>query len=63
MTSRLTREMVGRRASAALPGCRRQAPAEGEAQAAHMAQKPDVWAAASKDYDTLMFGAPASCAS
>ena len=23
-----------------------------------MAHKPDVWAAASKDYDTLMFGAP-----
>jgi flap endonuclease-1 len=35
-----------------------QAPAEGEAQAAHMARSDVVWAAASKDYDTLMFGAP-----
>jgi flap endonuclease-1 len=35
-----------------------QAPAEGEAQAAHMAHGSDVWAAASKDYDTLLFGAP-----
>jgi flap endonuclease-1 len=36
-----------------------QAPSEGEAQAAHMAAtSPDVWAAASKDYDSLLFGAP-----
>jgi flap endonuclease-1 len=60
MTSRLTREMVGEARELlrllGLPTV--QAPAEGEAQAAHMAQKPDVWAAASKDYDTLMFGAP-----
>jgi flap endonuclease-1 len=35
-----------------------QAPAEGEAQAAHMARSGRVWAAASKDYDTLLFGAP-----
>ena len=35
-----------------------QAPAEGEAQAAHMAaMSPDIWAA-SKDYDSLLFGAP-----
>jgi flap endonuclease-1 len=34
-------------------------PAEGEAQAAHMAAtSPEVWAAASKDYDSLLFGAP-----
>ena len=36
-----------------------QAPSEGEAQASHMAAtSPDVWAAASKDYDALLFGAP-----
>jgi flap endonuclease-1 len=35
-----------------------QAPSEAEAQAAHMARRGDVWAAASKDYDSLLFGAP-----
>lgn len=35
-----------------------QAPSEGEAQAAHMAAKGDVYAAASQDYDSLLFGAP-----
>ncbi len=35
-----------------------QALSEGEAQAAHMAAKGDVWAAASQDYDSLLFGAP-----
>src|SRR5256712_8236340 len=36
-----------------------QAPSEGEAQASHMAAaSPEVWAAASKDYDSLLFGAP-----
>jgi len=35
-----------------------QAPSEGEAQAAHIAAKGDVWAAASQDYDSLLFGAP-----
>ncbi len=35
-----------------------QAPSEGEAQAAHMAKKGDVWAAGSQDYDALLFGAP-----
>src|SRR5215831_1478462 len=60
MTSRLTREMVGEARELlrllGLPTV--QAPAEGEAQAAHMAHAPDIWAAASKDYDTLLFGAP-----
>ena len=60
MTSRLTREMVDEARELlrllGLPTV--QAPAEGEAQAAHMAQRPAVWAAASKDYDTLLFGAP-----
>jgi flap endonuclease-1 len=35
-----------------------QAPEEGEAQAAYMAMKGDVWAASSQDYDSLLFGAP-----
>ena len=35
-----------------------QAPSEGEAQAAYMAQRGDVWASNSKDYDSLLFGAP-----
>ena len=35
-----------------------QAPGEGEAQAAFMAQRGDVWAAASRDFDSLLFGAP-----
>jgi flap endonuclease-1 len=35
-----------------------QAPSEGEAQAAYMATKGDVWAANSQDYDSLLFGAP-----
>jgi len=35
-----------------------QAPSEGEAQSAHMAQKGDVWATASQDYDSLLFGTP-----
>ncbi|AHF80542.1 flap endonuclease-1 [Thermococcus paralvinellae] len=35
-----------------------QAPSEGEAQAAYMASKGKVWASASQDYDSLLFGAP-----
>jgi flap endonuclease-1 len=35
-----------------------QSPSEGEAQAAFLAQRGDVWAASSKDYDSLLFGAP-----
>ncbi len=35
-----------------------QAPSEGEAQAAYMVQRGDVWAANSKDYDSMLFGAP-----
>lgn len=35
-----------------------QAPSEAEAQTAYMAMKGDVWAASSKDYDSLLFGAP-----
>ena len=35
-----------------------QAPSEGEAQAAYMAVRGDVWASNSQDYDSLLFGAP-----
>jgi flap endonuclease-1 len=35
-----------------------QAPEEGEAQAAYMASQGDVWAVASQDFDSLVFGAP-----
>jgi flap endonuclease-1 len=60
MTSRLTREMVGeaRELLRMLGIPTLQAPSEGEAQAAHMARANVVWAAASKDYDSLLFGAP-----
>jgi flap endonuclease-1 len=61
MTSRLTREMVAEaRDLLRLMGIPTvQAPSEGEAQAAHMAStNPALWAVASKDYDSLLFGAP-----
>jgi flap endonuclease-1 len=35
-----------------------QAPSEGEAQAAYMAARGDVYIAGSQDYDSLLFGAP-----
>jgi len=35
-----------------------QAPGEGEAQAARLVQRGDAWAAASQDFDSLLFGAP-----
>ena len=60
MTSRLTREMAEEARELlrlmGLPVV--QAPTEGEAQASHMAVNSTVWAAASKDYDCLLFGAP-----
>lgn len=61
MTSRLTAEMIAEaRELLRLMGIPTlQAPSEGEAQAAHMAAtSAGVWAAASKDYDSLLFGAP-----
>jgi flap endonuclease-1 len=60
MTSRLTREMV-REAITLLERLgvpTVTAPSEGEAQAAHMARSGHVWSAVSKDFDTLLFGAP-----
>ena len=60
MTSRLTSEMIADAKELlrlmGLPVV--QAPSEAEAQAAHMARRGDVWAAASKDYDALLFGTP-----
>src|SRR5215475_3983070 len=60
MTSRLTREMTQEAHELlrlmGLPVM--QAPSEGEAQASHIAASGNVWAAASKDYDCLLFGAP-----
>ncbi len=35
-----------------------QAPSEGEAQAAFMVSKGDLWSVASQDYDALLFGTP-----
>lgn len=60
MTSRLTRDMANdARELLRLMGLPViDAPSEGEAQASHMAAQGNVWAAASKDYDCLMFGAP-----
>jgi len=59
-TSRLTAEMVDQSKRLielmGLPTV--QAPGEGEAQASAMAAKGDVFAAASQDYDSLLFGAP-----
>ncbi len=60
MAARLTDEMVedAKRLLKAMGVPYVQAPAEGEAQAAYMARKGDAWAAASQDYDSLLFGAP-----
>ena len=60
MTSRLTRDMAEEaRELLRLKGLPVvDAPSEGEAQASHMAAQGDVWAAASKDYDCLLFGTP-----
>ncbi len=60
MTSRLTRPMTedAKRLLQLLGIPFVQAPSEGESQSAYMAFKGDVWAASSKDYDSLLFGAP-----
>jgi flap endonuclease-1 len=59
-TSKLTKEMItdaiGIMTLLGLPHV--QAPSEGEAQAAYMADKGDVDAIASQDFDSLLFGAP-----
>lgn len=60
MTSRLTRAMLEEAHELlrlmGIPVI--LAPSEGEAQASRMAATGSVWAAASKDYDCLLFGAP-----
>lgn len=60
VSTKLTREMVqeakGLLDAMGLPWI--VAPSEGEAQASHMARKGAVWAAASQDFDSLLFGAP-----
>jgi flap endonuclease-1 len=59
-TSRLTAPMVDEAIellmALGVPAVR--APSEGEAQAARMAAEGKVWATASEDYDSLLFGAP-----
>jgi flap endonuclease-1 len=60
MTSKLDKEMVddAKRLLNAMGLPWAQAPSEGEAQAAFMVAKNDLWAVASQDYDSLLFGAP-----
>jgi len=60
MSAKLTDEMVedAKKLLEAMGIPYVQAPAEGEAQAAYMAKKGDVWASASQDYDSLLFGSP-----
>lgn len=60
MTSRLTRPMIedSKRLLTLLGIPFVEAPSEAEAQTAHMALRGEVWAASSKDYDSLLFGAP-----
>jgi flap endonuclease-1 len=60
MTSRLTREMVSeaKMLLGYLGVPHVQAPSEGEAQASWLARQGIAWAVGSKDYDSLLFGAP-----
>jgi flap endonuclease-1 len=60
MTGRITREGIAdsKRLLTLLGIPWVQAPSEGEAQAAHMAARGDVWGVSSQDYDSLLFGAP-----
>lgn len=60
VSSRLTGEMINdaKRLLKLLGIPLVQAPSEAEAQASYMAARGDVWAAASQDFDSLLFGAP-----
>jgi flap endonuclease-1 len=60
MTSRLTTPLIedAKRLLSLLGIPFVQAPSEAEAQTSYMAKKGNVWAASSKDYDSLLFGAP-----
>lgn len=59
-TSKLTKEMVeqSKRVLEAMGLPFIQAPSEGEAQASYMTKKGDVYACASQDFDSLLFGSP-----
>ncbi|MDE1798469.1 MAG: flap endonuclease-1 [Candidatus Micrarchaeota archaeon] len=59
-TSKLTPEMAGqaRQLLEALGLPTVQAPSEGEAEAADLVNRGLAWAAASQDYDSLLFGSP-----
>jgi flap endonuclease-1 len=59
-TSKLTQEMAdqARQLLFALGIPSIQAPSEGEAQAAELVRSLKAWAAASQDYDSLLFGCP-----
>ncbi len=59
MTSRLTQSMIedAKKLLNLLGIPCVQAPSEAESQTAYMAMQGDVWAASSKDYDSLLFGA------
>ena len=60
MTSRLTHNMIqdAKRLLELMGVPYVQAPSEAEAQASYMAKRGDVWASSSRDYDSLLFGAP-----
>ena len=60
MTSRLTRPMVeeAKTLLTLLGIAWIHAPSEGEAQAAFLSSEGHAWATGSKDYDSLLFGAP-----
>ncbi len=60
MTSRLTKPLINdaKRLLKLLGIPFAQAPGEAEAQTAYMTMKGDVWASSSRDYDSLLFGAP-----
>ncbi len=60
VTSRLTRPLINdaKRLLDLMGIPYVQAPSEAEAQAAYMASNGSVWAASSKDYDSLLFGTP-----
>lgn len=59
-TTRLTDEMImeSMRMLDLLGIPHMTAPADGEAQASQMANRGDVWAVASQDFDSLLYGAP-----
>jgi flap endonuclease-1 len=60
MTGRLTQDLLddAKRLLTLLGVPWIQAPSEGEAQAAYMARKGAAWGVNSRDYDSLLFGAP-----